>query len=271
MPELPEVETTRRGIIPYVADQLIKQIILRHKTLRWKIPEEIVNLLPGKRVLSVERRAKYLLFKMKAGTLILHLGMSGSLRVLTENIAPGKHDHVDIVMANKVILRYTDPRRFGALLWTQDDINKHPLFEHLGVEPLSKLLTSAYLFSQARRRKIAVKSFIMDNKVLVGVGNIYATEALFSAGIKPQKAANEISKAQWNTLIQEIQRILKAAIKKGGTTLKDFTRSDGKPGYFVQQLQVYGRAKKPCIQCGKLLAHARIGQRNTVFCLNCQE
>jgi len=270
MPELPEVETTKSGIAPYIQEKKILSVTVRHPRLRWPIPSDLAKQLVGNTILSVERRAKYLLCKTITGTLIIHLGMSGSLRILLKFQPPQKHDHVDIEFANKIILRYTDPRRFGAILWTTEDPKNHSLLKHLGPEPLSKDFSGKYLANCAQKKTTAIKSFIMDNKIVVGVGNIYATEALFAAKIHPLTPANTLSLEKFNQLTKFIKIILKKSIKQGGTTLKDFSQADGKPGYFVNNLLVYGRANLPCITCGTPLATKRIGQRSSVFCEVCQ-
>lgn len=270
MPELPEVETTLRGIEPYILNKKIKKVIIRHYQLRWPIPHNIQEILVGKTIKRLERRAKYLLFKTSKGTLILHLGMSGSIRILTEPCLPNKHDHVDLEFPNNIILRFTDPRRFGALLWTEDTITSHPLLKHLGPEPLEKEFSNAYLHQIMQNKNTPIKSFIMDNKNVVGVGNIYATEALFLAKIHPKTPAKNISSQQSTLLVKIIKQILRLAIKKGGTTLKDFVNSKGNPGYFSQHLKVYGRAGEPCLECNLILDSFKIGQRSTVYCGNCQ-
>lgn len=271
MPELPEVETTMRGILPHVKQQTIACVIVRERRLRWLIPANIQKILQGKKITDIERRAKYLLFKMEGGTVVLHLGMSGHLRVLTEESLPKKHDHIDIVFLNKKILRFNDPRRFGAFLWVKGNPNHHALLEHLGVEPLTKNFSGKYLFRCAQHRSVPVKTFIMDNKIVTGVGNIYATEALFDAGTDPQKLAKLLTLAEWNALSKAIKKILRDAIKRGGTTLRDFLNSDGKPGYFMQQLKAYGRAGLPCVQCHDPLKLVKLGQRSTVYCRSCQK
>lgn len=270
MPELPEVETTLNGIKPYSEQQKITAVIVRHHGLRWPIPKNINTLVKNQLVQIIERRGKYLLFRTTKGTIILHLGMSGSLRVLTQPTPAGKHDHVDIEFANHKILRLTDPRRFGAFLWTEEDPYFHPLLKHLGPEPLSKEFSGKYLWQRAQKRKVPIKSFIMDSKIVVGVGNIYASEALFAAGIHPESPTGKISAERFEVLVKEIKKILRIAIKKGGTTLKDFLKSDGKPGYFSQHLKVYGRAGLPCVECGTELKELRLGQRSTVVCEKCQ-
>lgn len=271
MPELPEVETTLRGIQPHIENQRIKQVSVRHYALRWPVPENIHLLLKGQTVQQLERRGKYILLKTQKGTVILHLGMSGSLRILLQPaLSAGKHDHIDIEFANKKLLRFTDPRRFGAFLWTEDNPDLHPLLKHLGPEPLSKHFSGAYLWQRARYRKTTIKTLIMDSKIVTGVGNIYAAEALFAAQIHPETLACRITEEHLIALVTAIKTILKAAIKKGGTTLKDFMKSDGKPGYFAFHLKVYGRAGLPCINCKTVLIDIRLGQRSTVYCPHCQ-
>lgn len=271
MPELPEVETTLRGIKPYIKDQKIVNVIIRKHELRWPIPTQIKELLLNQTVLDLERRGKYLLLKTTHGTIIIHLGMSGTLRILTEHLAPNKHDHVDIIFENNILLRFNDPRRFGSFLWISGEPTQHPLIKHLGIEPLSKQFTGTYLWTRAQNRAITIKSFIMDNKIVTGVGNIYATEALFDAGIYPAKQAKLISKQQYDVLANSIKTILKQAIKKGGTSLKDFLNSDGKPGYFSTELKVYGREGLSCLNCHTPLKLMKIGQRSTVYCNKCQK
>lgn len=269
MPELPEVETTRRGIASYVLGRCVERVWIRNFRLRWPIPEDLDIRLSGQCILDVQRRAKYLFIQAESGTLIVHLGMSGSLRMVPAGTPANKHDHVDIALDSGWWLRYTDPRRFGAMLWSVDPLS-HELIRHLGPEPLSDAFDGQWLFEHSRRRKTAVKSFIMDNTVVVGVGNIYANEALFAAGIDPRRAAGGISRVRYNRLAAEIKQVLTRAIDSGGTTLRDFVGGDGKPGYFQQTLAVYGRGGQFCIRCGRTLCETRIGQRSSVFCTNCQ-
>ena len=270
MPELPEVETTRRGIAPFVEGQRVTQVIVRDRRLRWPIPEDLDVRLSGQRILKVERRAKYLLIDAEVGTLICHLGMSGNLRMVEAGAPPLKHEHVDIELESGMALRYTDPRRFGAMLWTSDP-HAHELLVRLGPEPLTDLFDGERLFQLSRKRSMAVKPFIMDNAVVVGVGNIYATEALFAAGIDPRREAGGISRARYLRLGVEIKRVLGNAIERGGTTLRDFVGGDGKPGYFQQELFAYGRGGEPCKVCGTLLREVRLGQRASVYCPRCQK
>jgi len=269
MPELPEVETTRRGIAPHIKGQRVSEVIIRQPKLRWPVPLELVDDLPGKVVQSVERRAKYLLIGFEQGTLIIHLGMSGSLRIVQADQEEGKHDHVDLVLQNGIALRLTDPRRFGAVLWQPKGV-EHELLSHLGPEPLSEAFDDQVLVTAAKGRKTAIKQLIMDNKVVVGVGNIYANEALFLSGIHPKRAAGRISEQRLCRLAENIRIVLSRAIQQGGTTLKDFVGGDGKPGYFKQELNVYGRTGECCVNCGSILKEIRLGQRSTVFCPDCQ-
>ena len=275
MPELPEVETTRRGIAPHLVGRRIVSVTLRRADLRWPIPREISEILPGQRIDAVERRAKYILLQTQAGNAILHLGMSGVLRVLPPDIAPGAHDHVDILLdAAKGkparILRFTDPRRFGCLLW-QPLGTTHELLAGLGPEPLTDAFDGDLLWQRSRGRKAAVKLFLMDNTIVVGVGNIYASEALFAAGIDPRKPAGSISRARYQRLAAEVKRILAWAIERGGTTLRDFLNPDGAPGYFFRELFVYGRGGEPCKVCGTPIRQQVIGQRSTFWCPTCQK
>ncbi len=269
MPELPEVETTRRGIEPFLLGQRVSRVIVRERRLRWPIPEDLDVRLSGQRIECVERRAKYLLIKAEVGTLISHLGMSGSLRLVPADAPVGKHEHVDIVLESGLALRYTDPRRFGALLWSDDPLN-HPLLRKLGPEPLTDLFAGERLYQLSRGKSMAVKPFIMDNAVVVGVGNIYASESLFAAGIDPRREAGSLSRARYVKLADEIKRILAHAIERGGTTLRDFVGGDGQPGYFQQELFVYGRGGEFCKVCGSTLREIKLGQRASVYCPTCQ-
>lgn len=269
MPELPEVETTRRGIAPFLEGQRVSRVIVRERRLRWPVPEDLDIQLSGQLIESVERRAKYLLINAESGTLISHLGMSGSLRLVECGLPAAKHEHVDIELASGFALRYTDPRRFGSLLWSNEPLN-HVLLSKLGPEPLTELFDGERLFQQSRGRVIAVKPFIMDNAVVVGVGNIYASEALFAAGIDPRREAGSVSRARYLKLAIEIKRILAHAIERGGTTLRDFVGGDGLPGYFQQELFVYGRGGEFCKHCGSTLREIKLGQRASVYCPRCQ-
>jgi formamidopyrimidine-DNA glycosylase len=270
MPELPEVETTCRGIAPHIEGQTIKQVIIRQPKLRWPVPETLEQTLSGLSIQSVSRRAKYLLLSTASGTMLLHLGMSGSLRLMPPGQTAGKHDHIDFIFNNETVLRFNDPRRFGAVLWTAEPIEDHQLLKNLGPEPLLSDFSGELLCSLSKKRKIAVKSFIMDSRIVVGVGNIYANEALFMAGIQPTRQAGKVSLARYQKLAECIRVVLQQAIQQGGTTLKDFVNEAGKPGYFQQQLKVYGRAGLPCVDCNQPLTETRIANRSTVFCANCQ-
>jgi len=274
MPELPEVETTRRGIAPYLIGRRIAGVTLRRADLRWPIPSEITEVLPGQRIEEVERRAKYLLLHTQPGAALLHLGMSGVLRVLPPDIPAGLHDHVDLQLEplqgeRARVLRFTDPRRFGCLLW-QPAGSTHELLAGLGPEPLTDAFDGDLLWQRSRGRKAAVKLFLMDNAIVVGVGNIYASEALFAAGIDPRRAAGTVSRARYQRLAGEVKRILAWAIERGGTTLRDFLNPDGAPGYFFRELFVYGREGEPCRVCGTAIRQQTIGQRSTFWCPHCQ-
>ncbi|RDI98825.1 bifunctional DNA-formamidopyrimidine glycosylase/DNA-(apurinic or apyrimidinic site) lyase [Dyella solisilvae] len=274
MPELPEVETTRRGIAPHLIGRSVTGVTLRRPDLRWPIPPEITGLLPGQRILDVERRAKYLLLHTQVGSALLHLGMTGVLRVLPPDALVGKHDHVDIALEASAtegprVLRFTDARRFGCLLW-QPPGETHELLAALGPEPLTDDFDGDLLWRLSRGRTAAVKLFLMDNAVVVGVGNIYASEALFAAGIDPRRPAGEVSRARYARLAAEVKRILAWAIERGGTTLRDFIKPDGAPGYFFRELQAYGREGEPCRVCGTPIRQVVLGQRSTFWCPKCQ-
>ena len=270
MPELPEVETTRRGIAPHVEERRVRELVVREPRLRWPVDPALADHLRGATLGPVERRAKYLLLPAgEAGTLILHLGMSGSLRVIDAAEPPAAHDHLDLVLEDGQALRLRDPRRFGAALW-QPAGTTHPRLAGLGPEPLGPAFDGDYLYRASRGRRAAVKAFIMDNQVVVGVGNIYATEALFRAGIDPRRAAGRIGRDRYRRLADAIRAVLTEAIEAGGTTLRDFTHSDGAPGYFRIRLAAYGRAGEPCPACGRTLVTSQVGQRATVRCPACQ-
>ncbi|HIF51142.1 MAG TPA: bifunctional DNA-formamidopyrimidine glycosylase/DNA-(apurinic or apyrimidinic site) lyase [Thiotrichaceae bacterium] len=270
MPELPEVETTRKGIAPYVVGEVVKDVIIRERQLRWPIPTTLKRSLKNQLIRKLRRRAKYLLFYTDKGCMILHLGMSGNLRILDNKQAHEKHDHVDIIFESGNLLRFHDPRKFGSILWTKDDPLEHKLISHLGPEPLSDEFNIEYLFSLSRKRTKAIKTFIMDSHIVVGVGNIYASEALFRAGIKPTLQTGKVSKTRYEKLVIEIKNVLAEAIEKGGTTLRDFFNSDGKPGYFTQELQVYNREGEACNKCMRKIKMIRLGQRSTFYCSHCQ-
>lgn len=271
MPELPEVETTRRGIAPHLKGRRIRQVIVRAPRLRWPVPHEIAEMLTGQAVLDVRRRAKYLLLRVPNGTAILHLGMSGTLRVVPADAPLLKHDHVDLVLDNGQCLRFNDPRRFGALLWTPDDPEVHPLLRDLGPEPLDAAFNGAHLFARSRGKRVAVKQFLMDGHNVVGVGNIYANEALFLAKIRPGRAAGRVTRAEYQCLAEAVKQVLSDAIAQGGTTLRDYTNPDGAPGYFRIHLNVYDRAGAPCRVCGTAIKSRVQGQRATYYCPSCQQ
>lgn len=270
MPELPEVETSRLGIAPWLEQQQVCKVTVRERRLRWPVPIDIDNDLPGSFIRSLRRRAKYLLFETDGGTMMLHLGMSGSLRIIDRDEPAGKHDHVDIEVVSGKALRFRDPRRFGFLLWTTGDPGAHALLKSLGPEPLAADFDGAYLWRKARGRRISVKQFIMNGSVVVGIGNIYASEALFLAGIHPKRRADRISSRRMAALAGAIAAVLKRAIRAGGTTLRDFHGGDGEPGYFRQELNVYGRDGLPCMNCGRPISVAVLGQRSTFYCSACQ-
>ncbi|OCQ20289.1 DNA-formamidopyrimidine glycosylase [Pseudoalteromonas luteoviolacea] len=268
MPELPEVEVSRQGIEPHIKQKVVTEVRIHNGSLRWPVPDD-VQLLSGEKIDAVHRRAKYLLLESKVGSAILHLGMSGNLRVVEKSEPLKKHDHVELIFDNGLSLRLNDPRRFGAFLWQAPD-EQHAVFAKLGPEPLTDDFDAKHLYERSRGKKVAVKQFIMDNHVVVGVGNIYANESLFKAGIHPKREAGKISLARYQKLTPIIKDTLASAILQGGTTLKDFAQSDGKPGYFAQELLVYGRKGGPCIQCGTQLQEIRLGQRSTIYCTKCQ-
>jgi formamidopyrimidine-DNA glycosylase len=270
LPELPEVETTRCGVSPHIKNNRVTEVIVRQKKLRWEVSPSLSKNLVGNIISDVSRRGKYLLFESMNGTMLIHLGMSGSLRIIEATEPAGKHDHVDLILENGNALRYTDPRRFGCVLWQKKEEGIHPLLLNLGPEPLSEEFDCPYLYRKSRGRAGLIKSFIMDSKIVVGVGNIYANEALFLAGISPKRAAGNISKARYENLVLSIRKVLERAIEAGGTTLRDFTNSSGEPGYFKQSLNVYGRGGGECRICKTPLKEIRISQRSTVYCPSCQ-
>lgn len=269
MPELPEVETTRKGILPYIDKQRVLKVIVRQPKLRWLVPSEIFEM-EGSIISSVTRRGKYILLETKQGTAIIHLGMSGSLRVIEVGLPPEKHDHVDISFTNGKAIRLRDPRRFGAVLWTSKNPLKHKLLRSLGPEPLEDDFNAEYLYQQSRGRSVSIKQFIMDAHIVVGVGNIYACESLFRAGISPKRLAGKTSEKRYQKLVLMIKEVLKQAIEQGGTTLKDFVQAEGNPGYFQQELLVYGQAGKSCRICITPIKQIRQGQRSTFYCSKCQ-
>lgn len=270
MPELPEVETTLRGIAPHVVGQKVTEIVIRQPRLRWPIPPELAELVSGRRLVNAVRRGKYLLLDFGNGHALIHLGMSGSLRIVNTDEPPSFHDHFDLVFG-KCVLRYCDPRRFGCLLWVDGEPQLHKLLADLGPEPLTDGFTADYLYERTRKRSQAIKQFIMDSKIVVGVGNIYANESLFMAGIKPIRKAGSLTRKNCEDLVRDIKFVLQRSIDQGGTTLRDFVGGDGKPGYFKQQLLVYGRGGEPCTLCKKPLKEVRMSDRTTVYCVDCQK
>jgi len=269
VPELPEVETTLRGIAPALLGKHIDAMVIRNRALRWPIPAAVQQAV-GQTVTGLRRRAKYMLIELEQGGLLCHLGMSGSLRICELGTPPKKHDHFDIVLETDWCVRYHDPRRFGALLWWEAPALQHPLLKDLGPEPLESEFSDAHLWQRSRGLRVAVKNFIMNSQVVVGVGNIYASEALFMAGIHPARAAGKVSAARYAALAAAIRDVLARAIRRGGTTLRDFTQSDGEPGYFAQELLVYEREGKDCFQCGNPIRRKVIGQRSSYYCSRCQ-
>lgn len=271
MPELPEVETTLRGIEPHISQQTINKVIVRQTKLRWLIPDNLNQILAGETVKHCQRRAKYLLIQFTTGVLIIHLGMSGSLRIFRQPIPEAqKHDHVDFIFNNGTCLRYHDPRKFGAILWYAGVAEHHHLLKNLGIEPLERQFNARYLHHKLSKQTRAIKLAIMDNAIVVGIGNIYANESLFQAGISPQKPAQSLTLDECKQLVTAIKLILKKAIQAGGSTLKDFVDSEGKSGYFQQQYHVYGRHHQPCHQCGQPIHKITLGQRGTFYCPICQ-
>jgi formamidopyrimidine-DNA glycosylase len=271
MPELPEVEVTRRGLEPNVVGQIITQVKIHRANLRWPIPQGLAKILKGQNLISLSRRGKYLLWQFPNGTLLTHLGMSGKLRIVDPKAPLQAHDHLEWIFANNICVRFNDPRRFGCVLWTTDPVEQHPLLQKLGPEPLTPEFSVEYLLAQAKKRQVAVKPFLMNNHIVVGVGNIYATEALFAAGINPSLPAKLLTAAQIQRLVPAIKKILTKAITKGGTTLRDFLSSSGEPGYFRLHLYAYGREGKPCRKCKTTLVSIRQGQRTTTYCPSCQK
>ena len=269
MPELPEVETALRGVSPYLKDYMIEKIEVRQPKLRWAVSPELATLHQVK-ILDLTRRAKYLIIHTEKGYIIGHLGMSGTVRIVPHDSPIDKHDHLDIVLNNGRLLRYNDPRRFGAWLWTEK-LDEFHLFLKLGPEPLSEEFNADYLFKKSRKKTTALKTFLMDNAVVVGVGNIYTNESLFLSGLHPLKLAANLTRKQCERLVDTIKSVLAKAIEQGGTTLKDFLQPDGRPGYFAQELLVYGNKGKPCPTCGTKIESLVIGQRNSFYCPMCQK
>jgi formamidopyrimidine-DNA glycosylase len=270
MPELPEVETSRRGIEPYLQSKVITRVTIRQHKLRWPIPKNLPSLAQGQKIQAVCRRAKYIYLKLDNGNIIIHLGMSGSLRICNPDTPAEKHDHIDIQVSSNKILRLRDPRKFGCVLWEKGSIDEHRLIKPLGPEPLDDIFTASYLHDKARNRQCSIKAFIMNSHIVVGVGNIYASEALFRAGISPKRKAGNISLPRFEKLVTAIKLTLQLAIDEGGTTLRDFTGINGQPGYFAQKLLVYGRSGKNCKQCDGTIKQFTQQARSTFYCTTCQ-
>lgn len=287
LPELPEVETTRNGIAQPLRQARITGLSVRNRAFRWPIPENLDREISGKIIQDVRRRGKYLLLDLDSGSLIIHLGMSGSLRIVPAETPPGKHDHVDLMFGSSFtansttetntaadntiqILRFRDPRRFGALLWQSGNALVHPLLLHLGPEPLDDEFNAARLKHSLAHKRVAIKSALMDSRIVVGVGNIYANESLYHAGIAPHRPASSLTDQEYPNLVTSVRAVLQSAIEAGGSSLRDFVNSQGNPGYFQQSYFVYGRAGKPCHTCGNTIQHCRIGQRATFWCETCQ-
>jgi formamidopyrimidine-DNA glycosylase len=271
MPELPEVETTRRGIEPHVAGTHLVRLEVHDHRLRWPVAKSLAAQLAGQKILGVGRRAKYLLLQLERGTLLLHLGMSGSLRVLPQATPHLLHDHLDFILDSGSTLRFNDPRRFGSLHYTSSDPGLHPLLRALAPEPLDAAFDADYLCRITRRRRVAIKQLLMNSSLVVGVGNIYASEALFRARIRPRRAARSLTRAQYAALVRGVKTVLRMAIRAGGTTLRDYVGADGNPGYFRQKLYVYERAGEPCRVCGGAIRQIAQGQRSTYYCPHCQK
>lgn len=270
MPELPEVETTLQGIAPFLEDKILQRLEVRDRRLRWPVPRGLESKVGGQKVCALSRRGKYILLELERGGLLIHLGMSGSIRVVSKNDPPQKHDHFDLQVKSGRIIRYRDPRRFGCLLWHPQDIRQHVRLKGLGVEPLSAEFTGRTLYDASRKRKIPVKSLIMNGGIVVGAGNIYASESLFDSAIHPHRRCDRISAARYEDLALSIKKILANAIAQGGTTLKDFVGADGAPGYFEQKLMVYGREGESCFVCGGEIRRVVTAQRATYYCASCQ-
>jgi formamidopyrimidine-DNA glycosylase len=270
MPELPEVETTRRGLLPHVVGRRIEGVVVRDRRLRWPVPKGIERRVAGATVRDIRRRGKYLLLDCGAGHLLIHLGMSGRLVMVSQDAPAGSHDHVDLCLEGRRALRLTDPRRFGAFLWVPGRADEHALLRGLGMEPLEARFDGAALHRLASGRRVAVKPFLMNSRIVTGVGNIYASEALFRAGIHPERSVGRISRARWDRLAASVRETLELAIEAGGTTLRDFASADGHPGAFQDRCAVYGRAGRPCMRCGTTIRVARQGQRSTFYCPRCQ-
>jgi len=271
LPELPEVETTVRGIRPFIQGKVVRDLVVRERRLRWPVQPGLETIVRGCTVEKVERRAKYILLHLTRGGLLIHLGMSGSIRVLEHFVPAGKHEHFDLVAGTGHIIRFRDPRKFGSLLYCEGPLHEHPRLRALGVEPLTPLFSGDYLYGKSKARAVPVKTLIMDGKVVVGVGNIYSSEALFLAGIHPLRRCSRVALARYARLVECIREVLGTAIDKGGTTLQDFLGTDGIPGYFEQSLCVYGHQGEACIRCGRAIRCMVISQRSTFYCPGCQK
>jgi formamidopyrimidine-DNA glycosylase len=271
LPELPEVETTRRGIEPYAVGRKIVRLAVHEPRLRWPVARGMSRLVAGQKIRATGRRAKYLLFELDAGTLLLHLGMSGSLRVLPAATARQRHDHIDLVLDSGQLLRFNDPRRFGSLHYTDRPVHEHPLLARLAPEPFDRAFSASYLYCVTRRRRVAIKQLLMNSHLVVGVGNIYASEALFRARIRPQRQARSLSRADAARLVRAVRAVLKAAIRVGGTSLRDYVGADGASGYFRQRLYVYERTGSSCRVCRTAVRHVNQGQRSSYYCPHCQK
>jgi formamidopyrimidine-DNA glycosylase len=271
MPELPEVETIRRGLAPHVVGRTIERVVVRDRRLRWPIARGFEKKLAGRRIESVDRRGKYLLLDLGGDKVILHMGMTGNLSLQERGRAVRKHDHLDLELSGGLVVRFNDPRRFGAALWWPASHPTHLLLKHMGPEPFADAFSADYLFALSRGRTAAVKNFLMDGRVVVGVGNIYAVEALFRARIRPMRPAGRVTRAEYAALVAAVRAVLEAAIAAGGTTFRDFLDSNGEPGYFVQKLFVYDRAGQPCRRCKTPIRRVVIGQRSSYYCPRCQK
>ena len=270
MPELPEVETTRRGLVPHVVGRRIRDVVVRNHSLRWPVPRDLSKRLRGEEVLAIRRRGKYLLFDCPNGHLLAHLGMSGRLSIVPASRIPQLHDHVDVRFEGDITMRLTDPRRFGAMLWLTAPAEEHVLLRGLGLEPFDSAFNGTALRALAKGRRVAVKQFLMNGRILVGVGNIYASEALFEARVHPARSAGSISPKRWEAIAAAVRGTLERALAAGGSTLRDFASAEGRPGYFQHDFAVYGREGKPCKRCGTRIRADRQGQRSTFYCPKCQ-
>lgn len=270
MPELPEVETTRRGLVPHVVGRRIRGVVVRNARLRWPVPRNLARQLRGEEVLAIRRRGKYLLFDCRKGHLLVHLGMSGRLSLVSPRAAPRAHDHVDVHLEGARSMRLTDPRRFGAMLWLEPPAEEHALLKGLGLEPLDSGFTGAALARRARGRRVAVKQFLMNARIVTGIGNIYASEALWEARVHPERPAGSLAARRWELVAAAIRGTLERALAAGGTTLRDFAAADGRAGHFQHEFAVYGREGEPCKRCGTRIRALRQGQRSTFYCPRCQ-